>query len=350
MRAATRFAVVLGLAAAVAARGQDRPVVLDVTPLGDDPTPLKDLTPAELLHEPPHAHAKDPPAGGLYLSGEFLLLTPRQRGLDFAITDPSNNLAPNGRVESLNYETQPGFRATIAYRVPGHGWELGLTYTYFNSRDDAVVAAPPGGLIYPTLTKAGLTNDALGALARSRLTLNVYDIELGRHWDTDETLRFRLVGGVRLITVRQSLEAFYDGRDADLAFVRTESNFDGAGPLAGVESWWALTKSIGVFGRATGGLVTGTMRNPYRETNNGGATVYADVSDRYALTVPFATVGIGLSYEYRGLFFRAGYEVTNYFGLFERPYYTNDFAEGKVMNRSTNLALDGVFLQFGLSF
>jgi hypothetical protein len=350
MRAATRFAVALGLGlVAAVAHAQERPVVLEVTPVGND-APLKDLTPAELLHEPHVHHAPEPPAGGLYAAAEFLLLTPRQRNLDFAIVDPSNNLTPNGRIQSLNYETQPGFRATLAYRVPGHGWDIGLTYTYFNSRDDFATTAGPGGLIYPTLTKAGLTNDAQGALARARLTMNVYDIELGRRWDVDDTLRFRLVGGVRLMTVRQSLEAVYDGRDADLAFVRTESNFDGAGPMAGVESSWALTKTLGVFGRATGGLVTGTMRNPFVETNNGGATTYADVADRYALTVPFAALGIGLSYEYRGLFLRAGYEVTNYFGLFERQYYVDDFAEGKTLNRSSNLALDGLFLQFGLAF
>ncbi|HVK14205.1 MAG TPA: Lpg1974 family pore-forming outer membrane protein, partial [Gemmataceae bacterium] len=251
---------------------------------------------------------------------------------------------------SLAYETQPGFRATLAYRVPGHGWDLGITYLYFNSRDDFATTAGPSGLVYPLLTRAGLTNDAQGALARARLTMNVYDIELGRRWDADDTLRFRFVGGVRLTTVRQSLEAVYDGRDADLAFARTESNFDGVGPMAGLESTWALTKSFGVFGRGTAGLLTGTMRNPFVETNNGGATTYVDVADRYALTVPFATLGIGLSYEYRGLFFRAGYEVTNYFGLVERPYYVNDFAEGKVLNRSSNLALDGMFLQFGLAF
>ena len=46
----------------------------------------------------------------------------------------------------------------------------------------------------------------------------------------------------------------------------------------------------------------------------------------------------------------AGYEVTNWFGLFERPAFVDTFSEGKFVNRSSNLALDGLFVQAGLSF
>jgi len=47
---------------------------------------------------------------------------------------------------------------------------------------------------------------------------------------------------------------------------------------------------------------------------------------------------------------RAGYEVTNWFGPFERPTFVDDLAEGKFVRRSGNLALDGFFFQVGLAF
>lgn len=350
MRIATLI-VVAGLMSVCGplAHAQPRSVTVDTLPVLDHPE-LKDVTPAELLTEPPMAALSGPEGGGWYAAAEFLLFTPRQRNLDFAIVDRSNDIVPGGRVQSLNYEMQPGVRATLAYRSPGLDWDIGITYTYFRSTDAFGTAAGANGLLYPTLTRAGLTNEAQIATAKARLTLNLYDIEIGRRWEASETLRLRMITGVRIMTSRQTLEANYDGRDADSAFAQARSNFDGAGPMAGVETWWSLAGGLGVYAKAMGGIVTGTMRSPFYETNNGGATVYADMIDRYSLTVPFATVGLGLSYEYRGVSVRIGYEVTNFFGLFERSYFVDDFAEGKFINRSSNLGLDGLSIQFGLSF
>ena len=105
--------------------------------------------------------------------------------------------------------------------------------------------------------------------------------------------------------------------------------YDGAGPIFGAESWLGMGDGLGLFGRATAGMLTGTMRAPFTETNNGGATVYADLRDQFALTVPVISLGVGIMYEYRGVFIRAGYEVTNFIGLFERPTFVDDFAQGK---------------------
>ena len=252
-------------------------------------------------------------------------------------------------MQSLNYRAEPGLRASLAYRVPGYNWDIGFTYLYIQSSDGFGVTAPPGGLLYPTLTKPGLTNESSTAAANAHLSIDTYDIEFGRHFEF-ENFHARLFGGIRLATVRQGLTAGYTGRDADFASVELLSNFDGYGPLVGLETSWSLAGGLGVFGRVNAALLTGTMRNPFTETNNSGATVYADLRDRFALTVPVLTLGVGVSYEYRGFFLRAGYEVTNWFGMFERAAFLDDFAEGKFLRQSTNLALDGLFVQLGLEF
>jgi len=132
--------------------------------------------------------------------------------------------------------------------------------------------------------------------------------------------------------------------------VDARSNYDGVGPLFGVESGLGLGGGLGLFARASGALLTGSVRAPFTETNNAGATVLADLADRGALTVPVVSLGVGLVYEYRGVFVRAGYEVTNWLGPFERPTFVDDFAEGKFVRRSGNLGLDGIFLQLWLTF
>lgn len=310
---------------------------------------VRDLTPPEFLRPVEPVSLAEPSPGGIYASVEFLLLTPRQRGLDFALVDGQDDVVPVGFLQSLNNKTNPGVRARLGYRVPAVGWDVGFAYTFFQSSDNFTVVAPVTGLLYPTVTKPGLTDEAAIATANSRLRICIYDLEVGRTW-CDESSQLRLFGGLRFASVRQGLSAYYDGLLADAAAVDVSPNFDGAGPLVGVESTWLVGHGFGLFGRGSGALLTGTMRAPFVETNNGGATVYADLRDRFALTVPVVSLGVGISYQYRGLFIRAGYEVTNWFGLFERPVFTDSFSEGKVLRYSTNLALDGLFVQFGLEF
>lgn len=350
MTTSSRLAALLVLGSAALAAGQEPPGRATLLPPPEHGE-LIDLTPPELLRPPPPIVADaPPPIGGWYGAIEFLFFTPRQRGLDFATVDPANDLVPTGTVQSLNYTASPGVRATLAYVIPGLGWDVGVSYTYFTATDEFGVVAPGTGLLYPTLTRAGLTNEADSAVARARLTLNVYDVTAGRTFVVDEACHMRLFGGLRLATVRQDVTAVYLGRDADVAGVDVASHFDGVGPLFGAQAALGMGGGFGLFGRATGGLLTGTMRSPFVESNNGGATLYADLHDRFALTVPVVTLGVGIGYEFRGVFVRAGYEVTNYFGLSERPVFVDDFAEGKFVRQRANLALDGFFLQLGLAF
>jgi hypothetical protein len=312
---------------------------------------VPDLTPPEFLRPPPPAVDDRGPAPGKWYAGiEFLYLTPRERTLDFALVDPANDLLPSGTVQGLNYKASPGIRVTLGYQLPASGWDVAFTYTYFSAQDEFGVTAPPVGLLYPTLTKAGLTNEAQSAAARAHLTMDLYDITAGRTFEVDEACRFRVFGGVRLSTLEQTQRAAYWGRDADIAGIDWTTRYNGFGPIVGMEGGLNVGEGFGLFAKATGGMLTGTQRNPYSETNNGGATIYTDLRDRFALTVPVLTLGVGVGYEYRGIFVRAGYEVTNFFNLFERPSFADSFAEGKFVRQSAGLALDGFFFQFGLSF
>jgi len=347
-----RLAVGIALGFVALAAAQESPYGRATTlPTTELHAGLPDYTPPELLRPPPAGiDDSGPPMGGFYAAVEFLYLTPRERGLDFAVVDPRNDLVPAGTVQTLNYRPNVAVRGSIAYALPGRGWDLGFTYTYFTARDEFGVAAPDGGLLYPTLTRAGLTDEAGAASAHAHLTLNIYDVTAGRTWEPDEFSRLRLFGGVRVATVHQAFDAGYVGRDADAAFVDTKQGWTGTGPLFGAETWCQVGGGFGLFGRATGALLTGTMTSPFTETNNAGATVYTDLRDKYALTVPMVTLAVGVSYEYRGLFIRAGYEVTQFFSLFERPAFVDSFAEGKFVRQPSNLALDGLFVQMGLTF
>jgi Legionella pneumophila major outer membrane protein precursor len=287
---------------------------------------------------------------GFYGHAEYLLLRPRRGAFDYAIVDSSKNLAPNGALETLNYELRSGARAGVGYRFKDTAWSAGFTYTYLRSSSDDTLTADPNGLIYPTLSRPGLVDNVGTATATASLEYNVFDVEISRQVHVDDRLNLRLYGGVRFSTIRQDFDAMYDLRDANRARVATQSNFDGFGPLLGAEASLKTFGNFHLFGKTSAAMLTGTVTNPYQETNNGGLTTFADVTYRTRRVLPVFGSGIGLGWERRGVAVRVGYEMTNWFNLIDQIRFTNDLAEGKLTTRQTDLSMEGLFVQFAVQY
>ncbi len=341
------------LAAGAAAVAQAPPPV-GVRPQAELLPQVVDMTPPELAARPATVidtrpcPPDSPPA--FLVSAEYLLVRPRRRANDFAITDPFDNLTPEGRIDSVNYDLTSGVRAGVGYRWGGTPWETLFTYTYLHAGGDRATAAPPGGLVYPTLTRPGLVDNALSAAAGAGLTYNLYDLETARRFAVDETFAFRLGFGVRFASIDQSLQAFYFGGDAAGTQVHSRVEFNGAGPMVGGEGEWLLPRGFRLFGRARGSLVVGDVSNCLRETDNAGRTVNAAVGEGYTQVVPVLELATGVAWQYRNVRLAAGYEVANWFNLIDSPTFVNDFAEGKLGRRRGDLSLEGLFLQLGLVY
>lgn len=323
------------------------------SPSGDAPPPVVDLTPPELPGRRITISEVVPGPNNtrqILTSVEYLLVRPRRRDLDYALVDPLDDLAPEGRVKSVNWDTSSGLRAGIGYRPADSPWDVMFTYTSIHSGDDRRAAAPTGGVLYPTLTRPGLVDRAAFAAAGSSVTFNVYDLEAGRRFQVDDSFAFRLSGGTRWATVDQSLQAFYFGGDADGARVRSRIEFDGAGLTMGGQGDWILGRGFRLFGRARGSLLVGDFCTRVRETNHAGLTLNADVRDHSVETVPVLELATGVSWEYRNFKASIGYEIANWFNLADSPTFVDDFAEGKLGRRRSDVSLEGIFFQLGLAY
>jgi hypothetical protein len=320
----------------------------------DAPPPVVDMTPVELpgrpvtIVETEPGHQESPPA--FLVSAEYLLIRPSRRPNDFAIIDPANDLTPIGRVRAVNFDTSSGIRASIGYRAAGSAWESLFTYTYVHADGDRQAFAPDGGLIYPTLTRPGLVDNALAGAAGLSLNYHLYDLEAARRACLADAFAFRLGFGVRVAMIDHDLAAFYDGGDAAGALVRNRIDFDGAGPMVGGEGQWLLGRGFRLFGRARGALVVGDHTSRLEETNFGGLVVNAAVRERVVQTVPVLEMATGLAWEYRHVRLSVGYEVANWFGLIDSPSFVDDFAEGKLGRRRGDLGLEAIFFQLGLAY
>jgi hypothetical protein len=334
------------------------------TGLASEPAgPVLDVTPPSIPgghhtgHGLPHTtvcppgekweEKKERPAG-FFGSAELIFWRPRFADTAFALRDPTFDLTPSGRIEDINPDTRLGLRVGGGYRLES-GWGVGLLYTYLESNDGSAIAAPAGGVIYPTLTRPGIVDRAATAAADAGLTYQLFDLDVSKTVELDKHLALRTFAGVRFANIDSDLNAGYDGQLARQARVASTSEFVGAGPTAGAEATWEAGP-IGLFGAARGGLVYGRFDSRLTEVNANGTVPLADVSDRAFGLAPTMTVQLGGSYNWRGLSVAAGYEVTHWFGAVSRPTFTDDFADGRVARKRSDLSLDGVFVRLMASY
>jgi hypothetical protein len=323
----------------------------------DQSYPVRDLTPSHLPGgtDPycttcfPEEHHAEASQAGAFGWADYLLWKPRRRGLDYALIDPVDNLVPQGSIESLQWETRSGFRAGGGYRFAS-GWELGTSYTYFRSGDRNSIGAPSGGLLYTTTTRPGLIDEAATAAAETHLGYDLWDVEAARRIELDEAFAVRMGGGVMFASIDQELEAFYNGREANSSATFFRNDFTGVGPYVSGEGQWLLPAGLSLFGRGRGGIVYGEYTDNFGESTNAGAAVLANVTEEFTQMTPMLQVGLGLGWGSEHFHARVGYEVTQWFGLSERPYAYDDFSEGRFSNRPGDLSLGGLFIQLGMTF
>lgn len=323
---------------------------------------VKDLTPPGLAEpvvfaEPTHAtdmaaFCARPPHedGGLFGAAEYLLWRPRRGAFDYAVANSTNGLATIGSVYALDYELQSGIRGTLGYRLPGSAWEVLFAYTHLGSSADDRITAGPGQVLFPTLTRPGLTDQAQSVAADASLQYNMYDLELGKRITVDEYFSGRVFGGIRFADIRQDFMAAYDGLDARQAFVTANSSFYGVGPVFGLEGDFGGWNGFFLYTRVSGGLIAGKLNNPLVETNNAGQTTYANLGYNGRGVVPMGTLALGGGWQYRTFSIRFGYEVTNWIGVIEQPRFVDDVAQGKLVTRPANLTLEGFVARVGLAF
>jgi Legionella pneumophila major outer membrane protein precursor len=351
------FAAAVGLGASPQASAQPpaAPAMPPAARPADPPPPIVDLTPVDL---PERAHCNTPidcvtcneHAPAILTSAEYIIVRPRRRANDFVIVDPLDNLTPEGRIRNVQYDTDSAFRVGAGYRPGGSAWEYMFTYTYLHDGNDRGAVAPPGGVLYATLTRPGIVDVVGQALGSVSLNLNVYDLESIRHFQLDDAFTFKLGFGVRYANMDQTLQALYFGGDANGAAVRSHVCFDGFGLTAGGQGEWNIWRGFRLFGRARGSMIMADFDNSLLETNNGGATINANVSESYRQVVPVLELASGVAWEYRNLRVAVGYELQNWFNVIDSPTFIDDFAEGKLGRRKSDLSIEGITFQLGMVF
>jgi hypothetical protein len=286
---------------------------------------------------------------GLFITGEYLLVKPRRDAFDFAITSSDRLGVINGNLNSLDWETRSAFRVGLGYQF-ADGWDASVNYFYLHSNASSSLAAPNGGALYATLTN-NTFDDVSTASAMGNLDMNVIDIDVGRTYRAADNLNFRFTGGGRVTWIEQQFSAIYNGGTLGAVnnFVSSPVNFTGAGLTAGGEGTYALNKHFGLYARGKVALLSGTFNNNLTETNGNGATTFYNISNKYHEVVPVLETGVGAVLTKDHMHFKVGYELYNYFNMVDSLDFQS-LSFGKVSKRMSDLSLEALSIQFGLTF
>jgi hypothetical protein len=180
--------------------------------------------------------------------------------------------------------------------------------------------------------------------------LNVYDAQVGKRFEWGEAGSARVWAGFRFADVHQDFNASYDGRDAAGSAVTTGNTFQGFGPMVGAEGSVGVWHNFSLYGRASGGLLTGTSTFNLLETNQNGQSVYAAYTSSIRKVVPVATVGIGAGWQSGRLSIQGGYEISYWGSIIDSPRLSSDFSPGKTTTTTESLSLEGFFFRVGWTF
>jgi hypothetical protein len=277
--------------------------------------------------------------GGLFVYGDALLVKPRRRPHDLAITTPRPDFALVGAdVQKFDWDTVFGYRLGVGYRMP-HSWEIAAVYTYLHSNDQLGVARPAGG-----------SHSALGATGSSNLDLDLIDTEIAKRWWICEGLQLRAAAGARVATISQKIGAAYDFTPTGVGIsnVNQRIQFDGIGPRIGGEAFWKMWENFGFWGKFYSSLLSGDFKTNVNQWVNNGRTIILDVNDKFYKVVPVTEVGIGLGWRSDHLSVNVGYELQNFFGMVE----LNDFPTQSNRNiyRQGDLSLEALTFSVGLYY
>lgn len=302
----------------------------------------------QLLTAPPHEtgteHETCAGWGSIFIDGEYLLMQPRRRALDYVIVSGSGDGTPQGPINNLGLETASGIRIGGGYQTPNGQWQIGGYYTYLHSHSEDISGAPAGGVLYATLTHPGFISLVSNAAADTNLNYQIFDLEVARRLATNDNSVVRIFGGPRFAWIDQNFSAFYNGISANQAVVNSPETFFGAGLRVGADGEWMLVRGLGFYGRAAGSLLSGNFTTTLQETNNAGVTVLTNVSENFNKVVPVAELGMGLCVERGSVRARIGYEMVNWFGLVDSPDIVHDFSN-KLSHRYSDLGLQGLVLR-----
>ena len=283
---------------------------------------------------------------------DYLYWKARRGGLDFGILDPNNDNNIEGPVEALSLESASGVRANIGARIACN-WDLGFTYTSFQTDDRRSLEAGTGQLWLTRTNPGSFNNFATTAEAEAELDYQVFDIQAGYWFHPNDIASVRVFAGPRGADIEQAFDLTYSGGNVTGTRIQQQSTrLTGFGLRAGGEAHWRLGSALSLFGSAAGSVLVGELELEYLEQeaalSSGNVATRVDSFE----TVPVLDVAAGINLTFGKLSFQTGYELSNWFNVDQRLNFTGSstIMRGSLTPSAQDLLVDGLFVRMAYNY
>ncbi len=295
---------------------------------------------------------------GLGASFEVLYMRPSRSNLDYATVDSDTDGHPEGSLAKVEPDRSGGGRFGLSYNF-GSGTAVYGQYMKLNSKYSDNVVEPAGGSLWATWTHTDSTIDSQNL---DEATMNydfdheVFDLGVKKWLEVGNDFGMQIDAGLRHAKMKQNIDINYQ-RSGGGAFsdVHNENNFSGWGPRLGLGLDWQVGKGFSLFGSAAGSVLMGDFDMNIKQVDNGTTSIFSIDDSEDNRVVPVLEMRAGLEYAYQlenGMFVGAkvGYEWQNWFNMVVARRNVDDVDEQLMYTDTTDVSLDGFFLEGFINF
>lgn len=335
-------------------------------------------------------------SGGFVIgaTGFYLQPTDSNGDLDYASANVNNN-SVSGATSFFNnvnlHNVEPGYDwgwgVNVGYIFPNTGNDVNLSYFRFDSKDTASTSVagfnglPPssgsaGNFILPVGLTPANGDSYQNANARVDYDLDQVDLTAGQYINVGCRLTLHPFAGLRWAQLDRKLTENYFapgstsgtagtvtiGNNGTLA-LNEKSDFEGIGPIAGLDATYYVDQGFGVVGHFDTGLLVGNVDSQTTEAMVGlnttvvgsatpastfNATYKADSNHRL---VPVADAKLGLDWTYlfnntdnSDVTVEAGWQVSHYWNAVDRLTITDGPGAAITGRKTSDFGLSGPYL------
>ncbi len=270
--------------------------------------------------------------------GEFLYWQTKQSNLDYAADHgTSSSIIGAGKQHYLEYQWDPGFRATVGIR-PGRDccWELRGVWTHMYSVANGSTGSPTGGDLKATLVHPGAGGGALqtaaSAFGYNKLNYDTGDLLVQTTCCCNSCLKLTPFAGLRYLRLDQILHVEYAGSEFATngpGVIKWVSDFKGFGVHGGLDFELQLCKGFSTYGGFGGSLIAMRSKIKHRDQLVGDTpATHVDIRENECRIIPGGNISLGVRYECElcGCKFgsRLGYEFHQWLRTPEVRRYMDD--------------------------
>jgi hypothetical protein len=202
---------------------------------------------------------------GFFVTLNALYWQPKTGGTEYAYTDQDTQGAypRKGRVKTMDFDWDYGFRVGVGYNLDHDGWDTHLQYTWLDSSGSSSTRAGSNSSVIPLKSSWEIADNS-SLVAESAKSMYDFDyqsltLELGRDFYLSKKLSVHPHVGLKSTWLDLTQSVRYTGRELEgnTLHVDDYADFWGLGPRFGFDSKWYVGNGFSLFGKLSGALIYG---------------------------------------------------------------------------------------------